>query len=1019
MIDNIVSFFNGVEVKEVNSKTVRITGMKTGEFLNAVTNLWKTSTISTYMFRKVRSRQLDIHPFFVPDFYYVCKRLLGERKARINRKALAEVIKQLETNTWMKSAFTDIFKPRLNLKALSRLTVDLLPHQNQFMATYNELTTRWFLKGYILGAAPGSGKALEKNTPVKVPGGWTAIGELSVGDIVVAHDGKYCTVTGVFPQGEKQLYRITFEDGRSLECCAEHLWQYSDNVAENSNDWKVDNTEKLIDLLKKPDTGVYIPLPEAVEDIDVFHNIDPYAVGALVGDWSVRGTVNRGKIEYNVVDETLKMLHCGSLTVEWRPELERLGLSEEHLNEVMIPEEYTRGSIAQRLSIIQGLFDAGGSVDTQGTVSFMSVNEKLALQVQELIRSLGGIASVETGYSDQKHTYRVSVWFKTPALLFRFSSNAKHTYIRPERLTYTGLKIQSIEATRMAEAVCISVDHPEKLFVAKDYIVTHNTITGIALSECLDTDITICIVPKNSVDRVWADTLEWVFKTKQAYWKSTSGDPLKKGYRYYVAHYEQLDRILEFFKTNHEGKKINVVLDESHNFNELKSQRTELFLRLCKTVNCQDVIYSSGTPIKAMGSEVIPILRSIDPFFDEEAEERFRRIYGLSTARGLDILAHRLGYMTFKVDKAQVVGNKVEKFRVDVTLKNGDDYTLNTIRAEMRKFIIERTEYYKSNMKKYIEYYMQGIRYYENNCIRNKNDASAFYEYVKTAKLLHTSYSPLIHKQEPILCNAYERKYIIPALPKGIKEQFKDARSVYKYVSLKIGGEALGRVLGKKRMLCNLDMLNAIDSYKVTDQQTGEKFDTTLVDIIDNSIKKTVIFTSYVEVVDKTCDILKQAGGFPLKVYGATNNELPQIVSTFESDTRSNPLVATLASLSTAVPLVMANTVIFLNAPFRDHERNQACSRVDRLGQTEVVQIYDVYLNTGKEPNISTRSSDIMEWSRAMVEQMLGTSAIGSVALEELDDVGEELKRLLPVPGVTETDPIQSLNVGCEGRYSW
>lgn len=1052
MLSEIVSFFTGVEVKEENSKTIRILGMKTAEFISAVTNLWKTSKITANIFRKVKSRQLDIHPFFAPDLYYVCKRLLGERRTRINRNAVSQVVTQLETNTWMRSAFSETFASRLNLKALSRLSVDLLPHQSQFLARYNEMVPRWFLKGYILGAAPGSGKALEKNTPVKVPGGWKAIGDLEVGNVVASRDGRYCRVTGVYPQGEKQLYRITLSDGRSLECCADHLWQYHEHNTEKSGYWKVDNTEKLIELLKKPDARLYIPLPEAVEDAEVSHYIDPYAIGVLIGD----GTLSQRALGWNkpddfVVEEMRQLLPKNLQVVEredglqkhitirddfrqanpkntWKTELERLALMGKCAWEKEIPEEYMYGTISQRLALIQGLFDTDGYIDKQSTASFMTTSEVLALQVQELIRSLGGIASISAKtkrytYNGEikvgRQAYQVNVRFKTPSLLFRLPrkkerANDNHQYAKGLKL-----KIVSIEATRVAEAVCISVDHPEKLFVAKDYIVTHNTITGLALSECLDTDITICIVPKNSVDRVWADTLEWVFKQKQPYWKSTSDEPLKKGCRYYVAHYEQLDRIVEFFKTGHEGKKINIILDESHNFNDLKSLRTELFIQLCKVIDCQDVLYSSGTPIKAMGSEVIPILRAIDPFFDEEAEERFKNIFGLSSARGLDILAHRLGYMTFKVDKEKIVGNKVEKFRVDISLKNGEEYTLNVISHEMRQFVKERMAYYKSNMSKYIELYMQGLRYYEYNCIKTKHDAEAFNEYVRTAKLLHTSYDPYVHKQEPIFCNAFEKKYIIPALPKGMKEQFKDARSVYKYVNLKVQGEALGRILGKKRTQCNVDMLGAWDKYQVTDMQTGEKFETTLIDIIDNSIKKTVVFTSYVEVVDKACEIFTKAGGFPLKVYGDTNSDLPQIISTFDRDKKCNPLVATLQSLSTAVPLVMANTVVFLNSPFRAHEYEQACSRVDRLGQTEVVYIYDVYLNTGKEPNISSRSLDIMEWSRQQVEAMLGTSGSGSVALEDFDDVGEELKKLLPITGVQQTGEIRSLQPGCEGRYSW
>lgn len=669
MFDNLTSFFTGTEVKQEDPKTVRILGMKVPPFVYEIDKLWKTSKISANLFRKIKSRQLDFHPFFAPDFYYVCKRLMGERRARVNRQALQEILNQLESNTWMKTAFEEHFTSRLDLTALNRLSVTLMPHQNDFLAYYNEMVSRWQLKGSILGAAPGSGK----------------------------------------------------------------------------------------------------------------------------------------------------------------------------------------------------------------------------------------------------------------------------------------------------------------------------TITGIALSECLNTDITICIVPKNAVDRVWADTLDWVFKAKQSYWKSTSGDALTKGCRYYVAHYEQLDRLLEFFKDPaFRSKKINIILDESHNLNELKSMRTELFLELCKVTGSQDTLWSSGTPIKAMGSEVIPILRSIDPLFDQEAEERFKNIFGLSSARGLDILAHRLGYMTFKIDKAQIVGNKVEKFRVEITLRNGEEYTLAAISNEMSKFVKERMEYYRKNMSTYVAQYTNALRAYERT-LKTPAEFKAYDQYVRTANLLHTAYDPMIHKEEPVFCNAYEKKFIIPALPKELKESFKDARSVYKYVKLKVQGEALGRILGKKRTQCNVDMLNAWDRYQAKDMQTGETFDTNLVEIIENSVKKTVVFTSYVEVVDRCAQILADQGAFPLKVYGATNGELPQIVGRFDKEQKANPLVATLQSLSTAVPLIMANTVVFLNAPFRDHEYEQACSRVDRLGQTEVVQIWDVYLNTGKEPNISTRSMDIMAWSRAQVEAMLGTSGTPTAALEWLD----------------------------------
>lgn len=517
---------------------------------------------------------------------------------------------------------------------------------------------------------------------------------------------------------------------------------------------------------------------------------------------------------------------------------------------------------------------------------------------------------------------------------------------------------------------------------------TGKTLSSIFLSECLRSDVTICIVPKNATDTVWADTLKWCFKTPKPFWVSSSNEPMHKNASYYVAHYEKLAEVVEFFRTNHKGKKITIVLDESHNFNELKSARTQLFIELVKITKSTDVVWSSGTPIKAMGSEVIPILHTIDPLFGREEEERFKKVFGLSTARALDILSHRLGYMSFKVEKEDIVKNTVYKYKVDIKIPDSKKFTLAFIKEEMAAFVKERITHYTRHMGEYIDKYKAGLKYYEAT-LRTREEKEEFSKYKSMADDMHRGYDPMRHKTEPAFCNAYEKKYIIPALPKGLREDFIDARSVYKYMELKVKGEALGRVLGKRRTECSVEMLKGWKDLNVTDVNTDEKFKITLPEIVEEAAAKTIIFTSYVEVVDEAAKLFKQDGFSPLKVYGQTNHELPQIAATFEKDKRANPLIATLKSLSTAVPLVMANTVVFLNQPFRIHEKEQACSRVDRLGQKEAVHIYDVYLDTGEEPNISTRSLEILEWSNEMVEAMLGKKGTGNVVA--LEDLREDL----------------------------
>ena len=57
------------------------------------------------------------------------------------------------------------------------------------------------------------------------------MGEIKVGDEVIGRKGESNKVIGVFPQGLRPIYKITFSNGASCECDEEHLWAVNnDNV---------------------------------------------------------------------------------------------------------------------------------------------------------------------------------------------------------------------------------------------------------------------------------------------------------------------------------------------------------------------------------------------------------------------------------------------------------------------------------------------------------------------------------------------------------------------------------------------------------------------------------------------------------------------------------------------------------------------------------------------------------------------------------------------------------------------
>lgn len=527
---------------------------------------------------------------------------------------------------------------------------------------------------------------------------------------------------------------------------------------------------------------------------------------------------------------------------------------------------------------------------------------------------------------------------------------------------------------------------------------TGKTITSITLSHLLNKDVFIAIVPKNSLKNVWEKTFSTLFKSPIKLWTSIESGDAPTDCSHYAFHYESLGKAIELAKAlRAKGKSIFIDLDECHNFNTIDSNRTLSFCELCKISKCEDVLWMSGTPIKAIGKEVIPLLRTIDPYFTKIVEKNFIEIFGKNNTKALEILASRLGIVKFTIQKAQV--NKIETnfYRGDVLVPDSNKYTLESIRKQMKDFITERSQYYEKHKVDFIKSYDRCLVVAEFH-FSNK-EKEDFIIYKKHIKTISAGYNPELHMEIAKFCNMFENDVIIPKLSNEDKKIFRNAKSVVKYISLKIQGEALGRILGKTRTQCNIDIVKAaMKSIRVSSENNSiTPYTCTIGDIIDNAAKKTLLFTSYVEVVDNTYDILSQEGYTPLRVYGDTNKDLPKIIDNFTKTDILNPLVATFQSLSTAVPMVMANTIIMLNSPFRIHEREQTIARCNRLGQTTNVDVFDIFLDTGDKPNISTRSEDILKWSKEQVDLIMGTNTSPSnldVSLESLlpDDCREIVK---------------------------
>lgn len=530
------------------------------------------------------------------------------------------------------------------------------------------------------------------------------------------------------------------------------------------------------------------------------------------------------------------------------------------------------------------------------------------------------------------------------------------------------------------------------------------TFTTLALGHCLEADHIVVFCPKNAVERVWEANVLSVFKEEQSYWFYYSKQPYE-GQRVAIYHYEALDKALDNLEI-YKGKKVLVILDESHNLNELNAKRTQRFITFCQEVEADDVVLASGTPIKATALETVPLLKTVDPKFTDDVMSRFKKIFAGDVNKATAIIAQRLAVVSFKVEKAELKLEPPIFKNLPVKIPNGEEYTLEAVGAQMRRFVEERRSYYAKHFREYKETYERCLEAAKPEIFARGRTAQAEFERylssIKKVQVAHESGALSSVRELIVEVNTYERDTIIPALPSSdMVKDFKEAKTVVKYVKLKIQGECLGRVLGHLRIQAHVDMVPHID----------------YVGVLETTRKKTVIFTSYVEAL-RVCEAyLKDIDLNPITVYGDNTNVLAQTIKRFERDETLNPLIATYASLSTAVPLVMADTLIMLNAPYRDYILQQAVSRIHRLGADTQTYVYTAVLDTGDKPNISSRNFDILKWSQEQIEVIMQIESPFKVDYEKGDVLGEPAME--DVMDIVDTLPIPDVGAVMATTNSW
>ncbi|GAA1726626.1 hypothetical protein GCM10009710_04130 [Aeromicrobium alkaliterrae] len=374
------------------------------------------------------------------------------------------------------------------------------------------------------------GRAQPVDRAVMTPTGWRRIGALKVGDLVTGSNGRPTPVLGVYPQGERDVFRVTTQDGASTVACGEHLWTVRTRDDRRRGTSRTLQTSEMIGNLRSAHARRYeLPMVDAVEMEAQDVPLDPYALGLLLGDGCITTSTTPS---FSTADPELaealevalpgiELKHLGRYDYTLRHTeggrgglrvanpvtvvIRQLGLAHTTSSTKFIPISYLHNSRAIRLAVLQGLLDTdGGPVTQQGRtcrIQYTTTSDRLRDDVLHLVRSLGGVAYARTrsavgrapghangrevGYVHDAHVLDIRLPAGVePFRLTRKAAKYDATGVgRPMRF------IDSIEPAGRAETVCISVGAQDSLYVTDDFIVTHNTLNDafIILDEAQNT----------------------------------------------------------------------------------------------------------------------------------------------------------------------------------------------------------------------------------------------------------------------------------------------------------------------------------------------------------------------------------------------------------------------------------------------------------------------------------------------------------------------------------------------------
>ncbi len=288
----------------------------------------------------------------------------------------------------------------------------------------------------------------------------------------------------------KEVYEVTFSDGRKAHAGREHVWVV---CHDRFRDGKVMQTKEIVAELQKPCMArrLWVPLASGDFGASWREEIDPWLLGLLIGDGGLsRSSVYLSSADAEIIERVASVLPAG-VTIKkaskydyrltaakgsanpLRDCLASLGLMGCLSSNKRIPGAVFLSDKATRKAVLQGLMDADGWVEKNGTCQISVSNRLLANDIQQLVFSIGGLGRISTKKTKGLDAYTVRVRLATTADLFGLQRKRDRCVVRKKQPRLT---IEKIELIGREESTCIMVTHPSHTYLTNNYVVTHNTV---------------------------------------------------------------------------------------------------------------------------------------------------------------------------------------------------------------------------------------------------------------------------------------------------------------------------------------------------------------------------------------------------------------------------------------------------------------------------------------------------------------------------------------------------------------